>query len=78
MAGHSPTDLFHEARRGARELWVNRVPWRVYELPPAPFDRRGSSSLVFESEGAVRRVRNFPTNWRALNDNELFALSWAL
>ena len=39
------------------------------------FDRRNSSSLVFESD-TVRRVRNYPENWRDLRDDELFALSW--
>jgi hypothetical protein len=50
--------------------------WRVYELPPLPFDRRNSSSLVFESDNAVRRVRNYPLDWRHLSDEELLALSW--
>jgi hypothetical protein len=26
---------------------------------------------------AVRRVRDFPTDWRELNDADLFALSWS-
>jgi hypothetical protein len=65
-----------EAQRGARALVNEGVPWLVYELPPTPFDRRSSPSLVFESDAAVRRVRDFPPNWRDLADEELFALSW--
>jgi hypothetical protein len=41
------------------------------------FDRRRAPSLVFESDGAVRRVRHYPENWRALSDEALFALSWS-
>ena len=72
------TDLLHEAQRGARQLVVDAVSWLVYELPPTPFDRRTTPSLVFESEGVVRRVRDFPATWRMLSEAELFALSWAV
>jgi hypothetical protein len=65
-----------EAQRTARQLIVDGVPWLVYELQPLPFDRRNSASLVFESDTVVRRVRVFPAAWRALNDADLFALSW--
>lgn len=65
-----------EAQRAARSLRVEGVPWLVYELP-AVLDRRSSRSLVFESDTAVRRVRQFPPNWRDLSDDELFALSWS-
>lgn len=79
MADHShSTDLVQAAQRGARQLVVDAVSWLVYELPPMPFDRRSTPSLVFESEGAMRRVRNFPATWRMLSDAELFALSWAV
>ena len=50
--------------------------WRVYELPPGSYDRRGSNTLVFESDGVMRRVRNYPANWRCLSVQELLALSW--
>jgi hypothetical protein len=55
---------------------VNHDEWRVYELGPASYDRRGSNTLVFESEGVIRRVRNYPENWRDLSVEELVALSW--
>ena len=51
------------------------VTWRVYELPPGPYDRRATSALVFEHEWAVRRVREYPSDWRALDDAALLALS---
>ena len=78
MREPSPPFLdLRQAQRTAREVVVEDVVWLVYELPPMPFDRRRSSSLVFESDGAVRRVRHFPENWRKLSDDALFALSWS-
>jgi hypothetical protein len=67
-----------EAHRHEREIVVDRVRWLVYELPPPSFDRRSTPSLVFESEGTVRRVRNYPADWRTLTDETLFALSWGV
>jgi hypothetical protein len=57
---------------------VDHVPWWVYELPASPLDRRSTPSLVFESEGAMRRVRDYPLDWRSLSDEELVALSWSV
>ena len=71
-----PFETLREAQRTARKLVVDGLPWLVYELPN-PYDRRHTASLVFESDGTVRRVRNFPENWRELGDDELFALSWS-
>jgi hypothetical protein len=50
--------------------------WRVFERPFDSFDRRSGVSLIFTSDGAMRRVRNYPANWMELSDEELFALSW--
>jgi hypothetical protein len=50
--------------------------WRVFEQPFSDYDRRSGMSLIFASEGAVRRVRNYPTNWSALSDADLMVLSW--
>lgn len=47
--------------------------WRVYELTYA-YDRR-RTSLVFESNEAMRRVRSFPSHWADLSDGELLDLS---
>ena len=71
-----PFELLREAQRIGRRIVIEAVPWLVYELPPMVFDRRNSPSLVFETDGAVRRVRNYPENWRELTDDELFELSW--
>lgn len=67
-----------EAQRAGRRLTAEGEYWVVYELPASPLDRRTSPSLVFESEGTVRRVRNYPRDWRELGDEELFALSWTI
>ena len=50
--------------------------WRIYELAPASYDRRAGNTLVFETEGVIRRVRNYPGNWRQLSPDALLALSW--
>ena len=50
--------------------------WRVYEQAFGDYDRRSGRSLIFNSEFAVRRVRDFPDNWLELSDAELIELSW--
>jgi hypothetical protein len=72
-----PFAALREAQRTARLIVVDAVPWLVYELPPMRFDRRNTPSLIFESDEVVRRVRDFPMNWRALGDEDLFAVSWS-
>jgi hypothetical protein len=72
----SAYEWLQTARRAARQVVVEGMPWLVYELPSAPFDRRSTTSLVFETENTVRRVRTFPAGWRDLSDDDLFALSW--
>ena len=47
--------------------------WTVCEVAYA-LDRRSGRSLVFESDGAVRRVRNYPEEWHTLSDDELARL----
>lgn len=73
-----PFSVHRVALRTARALMVEDVLWLVYELPPLPFDRRTTNSLIFESDFAIRRVRNFPVEWRLLSDEQLFALSWSV
>lgn len=58
-----------------RLVILDGIPWEVYEHIPE-YDRRASPTLVFESEGVVRRVRDFPADWRERSDAELYALSW--
>jgi hypothetical protein len=50
--------------------------WCVHEQAFSEYDRRRGLSLIFASDAAVRRVRDYPENWRALSDEELAALSW--
>jgi len=50
--------------------------WLVSERPFSEYDRRTGSSLIFASELAVRRVRDYPDDWFALSDIDLAALSW--
>jgi hypothetical protein len=50
--------------------------WLVSERPFSEYDRRRGSSLIFSSELAVRRVRDYPSDWFALSDRDLAALSW--
>lgn len=50
--------------------------WRVYEQAFADYDRRTGMSLIFASESAVRRVRDYPADWKDLGDEALLALSW--
>ena len=50
--------------------------WRVYVQAVAEYDRRRGRSLIFASETAVRRVRDFPDNWMDLSDDDLALLSW--
>ena len=79
MADDSPSiDSLRKAQRTARQLLADDTMWLVYELRALPFDRLSGSSLIFESDSAIRRVRNYPDNWRELSDAALFALSWSL
>ena len=50
--------------------------WIVSERPFSEYDRRSGSSLIFSSELAVRRVRDYPSDWFTLSDADLAALSW--
>jgi hypothetical protein len=47
--------------------------WQVCEVEYA-LDRRTGRSLVFESDGSVRRVRQYPERWHDLPDDELVRL----
>ena len=65
------------ARVTGRQIVVEGVAWLVFEVPAHQFDRRSSPSLIFESDDAMRRVRNYPADWRTLPDDALLALSWS-
>jgi hypothetical protein len=65
------------ARFGSRVV-VDRstnAQWVVFEIRNASYDRRDGKSLVFSTDGVMRRVRNFPPNWLELADEELLQLS---
>ena len=55
---------------------VDGTRWQVKEMPFSNYDRRRGLSLIFWSDGAVRRVRDYPANWHELPDVELALLSW--
>lgn len=77
---HDPSDAemqhLADAFDGRRHFVVDGVAWSV-RLAVNPYDRRTRPDLIFESETAVRRVRNYPSNWRELSDDELITLSQA-
>ena len=50
--------------------------WVVSEQPFSQYDRRSGYSLIFASELAVRRVRDYPDDWATLSERALDALSW--
>ena len=75
MVARKASEL-EELHLTARQLWVDGILWLAYELPAPAFDRRATASLVFESDAMMRRIRNYPADWRELEDQELFALSW--
>jgi hypothetical protein len=50
--------------------------WHVSERPFAEYDRRRGTSLIFASDLAVRRVRDYPADWYSLPEPQLIALSW--
>ena len=57
-----------------RSLTVDNHAWDVREL----IDPISSlPTLVFMGGAVARRVRTYPTNWRELPDDELYALSWS-
>lgn len=66
-----------EQRASARRLRIDGAEWLVYELVERDARERADASLVFESESTMRRVRQYPSIWRTLSDEELFALSWS-
>jgi hypothetical protein len=49
--------------------------WRIYERTTKdPSPSPGRSSLVFDTDGIVRRLWCYPTSWAALPDGELLRL----
>jgi hypothetical protein len=55
---------------------IDGTRWQVKEMPFSNYDRRRGVSLIFWSDGAVRRVRDYPADWHELSDEALALLSW--
>jgi hypothetical protein len=66
----------HEDRPSRTLTDREGMHWTVYEQAFSDYDRRTGRSLIFESDGAVRRVRNYPENWLTLDADELMLVSW--
>lgn len=49
--------------------------WRIREMAAPSYDRRQRPSLIFDCDTVIRRVRDYPTDWYELSDDDLFALS---
>jgi hypothetical protein len=49
--------------------------WHVYERISSSFSpAAGRSSLVFDTEGMVRRLWRYPAAWASLSDDALLSL----
>jgi hypothetical protein len=59
-----------------RELIHNGVEWRVHETSAGhvPGSRR-NRCLIFDSEGVVRRLWEYPDSWQELSDDDLWHLA---
>jgi hypothetical protein len=66
--------LYRNAVEHSRLVADGPVVWRVYELPAPSYDRRQGSSLVFEHSSIMRRLRDYPADWRGLDDGALLRL----
>ncbi|HYD53994.1 MAG TPA: hypothetical protein VEA99_15265 [Gemmatimonadaceae bacterium] len=74
----TPTDHasdIRRARQSSRTVVDGSIHWHVYELPAPAYDRRRGPSLIFEHELGMRRVRNYPADWRSLTDAALLELA---
>jgi hypothetical protein len=65
-----------DQRASARRLRIDGLQWLVYEIDDRDLEHANGKSLVFESETTVRRVRDYPSDWRSLSDERLAAVSW--
>ena len=61
--------IVYDDRSGAR-WWVREVD--AHAVPGARRDR----CLLFEGEGVIRRVWDYPSDWSHLSQQELASLSW--
>lgn len=61
-----------EATPAVRFRAPNGSHWKVFELEAG----RAGPSLIFSSDDGFRRVRAYPRDWRSLDADALWALSW--
>lgn len=68
----------NESLVGARRAFTasDGVAWTVDEYAESAGGGAEDRHLIFECDGVMRRVRNFPRNWRDLGTDALLALSW--
>lgn len=73
---HSATRATVGNRRTAMKVLQRKSQGMVlvYELEPSVVNA-GPPLLVFESVTRKAQIENFPSNWRALTDDELIAIS---
>ena len=57
-----------------RRVVTEGVTWTVYERE-LPYEDAPVRSLIFDTDRAARRIRNYPAGWYALPDEELAALA---
>lgn len=76
MINHSNHSVASEPQDLTRTIVdpAGRV-WFVRQVSSPSYDRRGATALVFLTDDAMRRVRDFPENWRELADADLYAVS---
>lgn len=65
-----------DATRARTLVDAEGAQWRIFEQAFSDYDRRNGLSLIFASDSAVRRVRDYPADWLDLPDDELLLLSW--
>jgi hypothetical protein len=71
----APANPTPGSRRSVRRILGDDGEEWIVEERPLPYDRRRGTCLVFQRVGLARRVRDFPSNWLALSDAELYRLS---
>jgi hypothetical protein len=67
----APNGFELSSRPGERRIVALNDEWCVYEFPSYGPDARANTCLIFESMKIVRRVREYPREWRHLPEQEL-------
>ena len=70
MSASRPSDV-----QRSRVIVVDGGRWTVAEHPGC-FGGVHEPSLLFSSEGFMRRVKNYPAHWYELSPRELLQISW--